>query len=43
MKNLDSPACHEAILDDREVALKAGKVTVSNWEEAKERIKEYVS
>ena len=42
-KNLDSPAWHEAVLSDREVALNAGKVTVSNWEEAKERIKKNVS
>jgi len=38
-KNLESPVWHEEILNDREAALKAGKVTVSNWEEAKERIK----
>ena len=38
-KDLASPAWHEAVLSDREAALQAGKVTVSNWEEAKERIK----
>ena len=42
-KNLESPAWHEAVLSDREAALDAGKVTVSNWEEAKERIKKNVS
>jgi len=42
-KNLESPVWHEAILNDREVALDAGKITVSNWEEAKERIKKNVS
>jgi len=42
-KNLESPAWHEAVLNDREAALDAGKVTVSNWEEAKERIKKNVS
>ncbi|MGA8149312.1 MAG: addiction module protein [Gallionellaceae bacterium] len=42
-KNLESPAWHEAVLKDREAALDAGKVTVSNWEEAKERIKKNVS
>jgi hypothetical protein len=42
-KNLESPAWHGAILNDREAALNAGKVTVSNWEEAKERIKNKVS
>ena len=42
-KNLESPAWHGAVLNDREAALNAGKVTVSNWEEAKERIKKNVS
>ncbi|MBI2286131.1 MAG: addiction module protein [Nitrosomonadales bacterium] len=42
-KNLASPAWHEAVLNDREAALDAGKITVSNWEEAKERIKKNVS
>ncbi len=42
-KDLESPAWHEAVLNDREDALNAGKVTVSNWEEAKERIKKNVS
>ena len=42
-KNLESPAWHGAILNDREAALNAGKVTVSNWEEAKERIKKSVA
>ena len=42
-KNLESPAWHEGILNDREAALNAGTVTASNWEEAKERIKKNVS
>jgi len=42
-KELASPAWHGEILNDREAALKAGKVTVSNWQEAKERIKKNVS
>ncbi len=42
-KDLESPAWHEAILNDREAALNAGKVTISSWEEAKERIKKNVS
>lgn len=42
-KSLESPAWHEAILNDREAALQAGKITVSNWEEAKERIKKNVA
>lgn len=37
-KELESPAWHGAILNEREAALNAGKVTVSSWEEAKERI-----
>ena len=39
---LESPAWHEAVLSDREAALNAGKLTVSGWEEAKERIKKNV-
>lgn len=42
-KKLESPAWHEAVLNDREAALNAGKITASNWEEAKERIKKNVS
>jgi hypothetical protein len=42
-QNLESPAWHGAIMNDREAALNAGKVTVSNWEEAKERIKKNVA
>lgn len=42
-KNLESPVWHGAVLKDREAALDAGKITVSNWEEAKERIKKSVA
>lgn len=42
-KNLESPAWHEAILNDREAAFKTGKITASDWVEAKERIKKKVS
>ena len=42
-KDLESPAWHGAILNDREAALNAGKATVSSWEEAKERIKKNVA
>jgi putative addiction module component (TIGR02574 family) len=42
-KNLESPVWHEAVLKDRAAALDAGKITVSSWEEAKERIKKNVS
>jgi putative addiction module component (TIGR02574 family) len=42
-KKLESPAWHRIILEDRENALRAGKVTVSDWEQAKKRIKKKVS
>lgn len=42
-KKLESPAWHEAVLKDREEAFAAGKVTVSDWEQAKKRIKKKVS
>ena len=42
-KKLKSPAWHETILKDREEAFVAGKVTVSDWEQAKRRIKKKVS
>ena len=42
-KNMDSPAWLEAFLNVREAAFKAGKITASDWVEAKERIKKKVS
>jgi len=42
-KILASPAWHEALLNDREVALDAGKISTSSWEAAKERIKKKVT
>lgn len=42
-KELESPAWHGDILNEREAALNAGKATVSSWEEAKERIKKNVA
>jgi hypothetical protein len=42
-KNLESPAWHEAILNEREAALDAGQLTVSDWADAKERIKKNVA
>lgn len=42
-KKLESPAWHEAIFKEREKAFKAGKVIVSDWEQAKKRIKKKVS
>ena len=42
-QTLKSPAWHETVLKDREEAFAAGKVTVSEWEQAKKRIKKKVS
>jgi putative addiction module component (TIGR02574 family) len=42
-KKLKSPAWHETVLRDREEAFAAGKVGVSDWEQAKKRIKKKVS
>ena len=42
-KQLKSPAWHETVLKDREEAFAAGKVTVSDWERAKKRIKKKIS
>jgi hypothetical protein len=41
--DLESPAWHGKILNEREAALNAGKATVSSWEEAKKRIKKNVA
>ena len=41
--NLESPAWHEEVLRDREEALSAGKLQVSDWEKAKDRIRKNVS
>jgi len=38
-KNLESPAWHETILNERKASFKTGKITASDWVEAKERIK----
>ncbi len=38
-----SPAWHEAVLRDREECLAAGKISESDWEQAKKRIKKRVS
>ncbi len=42
-KTLESPPWHEQVLKDREEALAAGKASVSDWEEAKDRIRKNVS
>ncbi|MEI7843038.1 MAG: addiction module protein [Gallionellaceae bacterium] len=41
--NLETPAWHGAILNEREAALQANQITLSSWEEAKERIKKKVA
>lgn len=35
----ESPVWHNEILEDREQALASGKAKVSDWDEAKERIR----
>ena len=42
-KKLKSPAWHETVLKDREEAYAAGKITVSDWEQAKKRIRKKTS
>ena len=42
-KKLKSPAWHETVLKDREEAYAAGKIAVSDWEQAKKRIRKKVS
>jgi hypothetical protein len=39
---LESPSWHKDILSDREDALAAGKLAVSDWEEAKDKIRKNV-
>lgn len=42
-KEFESPAWHQTVLEDREKAFKAGKVSISDWEQAKKRIRKKVS
>jgi putative addiction module component (TIGR02574 family) len=42
-KKLESPAWHGAVLKERGTAYAAGKLAVSDWEQAKKRIKKKVS
>jgi len=42
-KKFKSPAWHETVLKNREEAYVAGKITVSDWEQAKKRIRKKVS
>ncbi|MBI2265379.1 MAG: addiction module protein [Armatimonadetes bacterium] len=38
---LKSPEWHEAVLKDRQEAFAAGKAVISDWEQAKKKIKVY--
>ena len=40
---LESPIWHESILKDREAASSGGEAPVSDWEDAKKRIRRNVS
>ncbi len=42
-RSLESPNWHEDVLKDREKALAAGKVTISDWDQAKDRIRKNTS
>jgi putative addiction module component (TIGR02574 family) len=42
-KKFKSPAWHETVLRDREEAYAGGKITVSDWEQAKKRIRKKAS
>ena len=42
-EKLESPAWHKTVLEDREEAFKAGKVSAADWEQAKKRIRKRVS
>ena len=42
-KTIESPAWHKTVLGDRKKALAAGKITISDWEEAKDRIRKNIS
>lgn len=40
-EEFESPAWHKTILEDRERAFKASKVTISDWEQAQKRIRAF--
>jgi hypothetical protein len=42
-KKLESPAWHGGVLKERQAAYAAGKLTASDWELAKKRIKKKIS
>jgi putative addiction module component (TIGR02574 family) len=41
--NVESPAWHKTILEDRQKAFRTGKIKASDWEQAKKRIRKRVS
>jgi hypothetical protein len=41
--SIESPAWHEGILNERASALESGKISVSEWKKAKERIRKRIS
>jgi putative addiction module component (TIGR02574 family) len=40
---VESPTWHRTVLEDRRKAFRAGKITASDWEQAKKRIRKRVS
>lgn len=42
-KHVNSPEWHEEILNDRQNALQQEKATVSDWEQAKKRIRKKIA
>ena len=40
---LESPEWHKTVLEDREKAFKTGKVSASDWEQTKKRIRRKIS
>ena len=39
--DVESPAWHATVLEDRNRRLRSGEATVSDWESAKKRIREF--
>jgi hypothetical protein len=42
-ERLESPAWHDEVLKDREKAIETGNASISDWENAKHRIRKNVS
>ena len=42
-EHLESPAWHDEVLKDREKAIESGNASISDWENAKDRIRKNVS